>query len=58
MSRKFDRTAQINARVREIFRNPVAMDYIRSRVIRKKPRYIPLFLWKLILLWIIAPNNK
>jgi hypothetical protein len=58
MSRKFDRTLQINSKVREILSEPATLFYLTSRLIRRRPSYVPKWLWKLLLLIVLAPSTR
>jgi len=44
MSRKFDRSAQIARRANEIMRDPRFL----SRIFKPKPRWMPKFVWKIV----------
>ena len=58
MSRKFDRTLNINRKVVEILEDPNTMHYLARKLIRKKPKYFPWFIWKGLLLIVLAPAAK
>ena len=58
MSRKFDRQLKINEKVRDILEDPYTLFYLGSRLIRKKPKLMPLFIWKALLWAVMAPGTK
>jgi len=58
MSRKFDRQLQINQKVRDILEDPNTLMYLGSRLIRKKPKIMPRFVWKALLSIVLAPPAK
>jgi hypothetical protein len=58
MSRKFNRTLQVNTKVVEILNDPDTMKYIARKIIRKKPKYLPWLIWKGLLLIVLAPAAK
>ena len=58
MFRKFDRTLNINRKVVEILEDPNTMHYLARKLIRKKPKLVPWFLWKGLLLIVLAPEAK
>jgi hypothetical protein len=58
MSRKFDRTMQINQKVADILQDPATMHYLARKLIRKKPKYMPWWMWKGLMLIVLAPDAK
>jgi hypothetical protein len=58
MSRKFERTKKTNQKVVEIPEDPNTMHYLAKQLIRKKPKLMPWFLWKGMLLIVLAPEAK
>lgn len=58
MSRKFDRTMQVNQKVVEILEDPNTMHYLARKLIRRKPKFMPMFLWKGLLLIVLAPSTR
>jgi hypothetical protein len=58
MSRKFDRTLNINRKVVEILEDPATMHYLARKLIRRKPKYMPWWMWKGFLLVVLAPEAK
>jgi hypothetical protein len=58
MSHKFDRTLRINQKVVEILEDPVTIHYLSRKLIRRKPKYLPRLLWKLLLLIVLAPATR
>lgn len=58
MSRKHDRTLMVNRKVVEILKDPATMHYLAQKLIRKKPKLMPWFLWKGLLLIVLAPEAK
>lgn len=58
MSRKFDRTFQVNKKVVEILNDPYTMQFIAGKIIRKKPKYMPWWMWKGLMLFVLAPEAK
>jgi hypothetical protein len=46
MSRKTERSLVINAKVLEIIEDPATLHYLGSKIIRRKPRLMPRFVWK------------
>jgi hypothetical protein len=58
LSRKFDRTLQINKKVVEILEDPNTMHYLSRKLIRRKPKLMPWFLWKGLLLIVLAPSTR
>jgi hypothetical protein len=58
MSRKFDRTITINKKVRDILEDPATLHYLGSKLIRRKPRLMPRFVWKLFLYVVLAPSTR
>ena len=58
MSRKHDRTMMVNNKVVEILEDPNTMHYLARKLIRKKPKLMPWFLWKGLLLIVLAPEAK
>jgi hypothetical protein len=58
MSRKHDRTMMVNQKVVEILEDPNTMHYLARKLIRRKPKLMPWFLWKGLLLIVLAPEAK
>lgn len=58
MSRKFDRTLQINKKVVAILEDPATMHYLAGKLIRRKPKFMPWWMWKALLLIVLAPAAK
>jgi hypothetical protein len=58
MSRKYDRTLQVNRRVLEILNDQGAINYLSQKLIRRRPRYFPRFLWRILLSFVLAPDTK
>ena len=58
MSRKFDRQLNINRKVVEILEDPNTMHYLARKLIRRKPKLMPMFLWKGLLLIVLAPSTR
>jgi hypothetical protein len=58
MSRKHDRTMMVNQKVVEILQDPNTMHYLAKKIIRRKPKYMPWFIWKGLLLIVLAPEAK
>jgi len=58
MSRRYDRTMRVNQKVVEILEDPNTMHYLTRKLIRRKPKYLPWFLWKGLLLIVLAPEAK
>jgi hypothetical protein len=58
MSRKFDRTLTINRKVVEILEDPATMHFLAKKLIRRKPKLMPWFLWKGLMLIVLAPEAK
>jgi hypothetical protein len=58
MSRKFNRTLQVNTKVIEILNDPNTVNLLARKIIRKKPKYLPWLLWKGLLLIVLAPAAK
>jgi hypothetical protein len=44
MSRKYDRTFQVQRKAMEILTNPEVM----NRLFKRKPRWMPKFVWKIV----------
>lgn len=58
MSRKYDRARKVNEEVRRILEDTYTMHYLAGRIIRRKPKLMPRFVWKLCLLIVLAPSAK
>lgn len=58
MSRKFDRTAQINFKVREILNDPDTMRFLTYKIVRPRPRFVSRFAWRVLLFILLAPSKK
>jgi hypothetical protein len=58
MSRRFDRTLQINTEVVRILEDPATMHYLAGKLIRKKPKLMPRLVWKVLMLIVLAPNTR
>jgi hypothetical protein len=58
MSRKYDRAFQVNSKVRDILNDPATMRYLTRKLFRPRPRLIPRFLWKGLLIIVLAPAKK
>jgi hypothetical protein len=58
MSRKFDRQRKINEKALEIIQDPYTLFMLGSKIIRKKPRFVPRFMWKGLLWIVMTPESK
>jgi hypothetical protein len=58
MSRKFDRTLNINKKALEIIEDPVTLHYLGTKLIRRKPKFMPRFVWKFFLFVVLAPSTR
>jgi hypothetical protein len=58
MSRKFNRTLQINQKVLDILEDPATLRYLGTKLIRRRPRYWPRFIWKFFLFVVLAPSKR
>lgn len=58
MSRKHDRTLMVNQKVVEILEDPNTMHYLARKLIRRKPKLMPMLLWKGLLLIVLAPSTR
>jgi len=58
MSRKYNRTLQVNKKVLEIIQAPETLFHLGSQLIRKKPKLMPRFMWKALLRIVLAPAAK
>jgi hypothetical protein len=58
MSRKFNRALQVNTKVLEIIEDPATLAYLGSKLIRRKPRLMPRFVWKMFLFVVLAPSTR
>jgi len=58
MSRKYDRTLQVNRKVMEILDDPGTIHYIARKIIRPRPRFFPKILWRLLLSIVMAPETR
>ena len=58
MSRRFDRQMKINQAVADIMQDPQTMYFLAGKLIRRKPKYLPLFAWKALLSIVLAPTAK
>jgi hypothetical protein len=58
MSRKFDRTLQINKKAMTILEDPATISYLASKLIRRRPGYFPKILWKALLFIVLAPETR
>jgi hypothetical protein len=58
MSRKFDRQLRINEKALEIIQDPYTLFMLASKLIRKKPKYVPRFIWKGLLSIVMTPESK
>ena len=48
----------INQKVVEILEDPNTMHYLARKLIRRKPKLMPMLLWKGLLLIVLAPEAK
>jgi hypothetical protein len=58
MSRKYDRQLQINKKVIEVLEDPATTHYLASKLIRRKPKYLPRIIWKGLLFLVMAPSTR
>lgn len=58
MARKFDRQLKINTEVAKVLQDPMTLHYLAAKIIRKRPKYMPWFIWKALLLIVLAPDAK
>jgi hypothetical protein len=58
MARKFNRQYQINKKAVEIMEDPATIHYLGSKIIRRKPRLMPRFVWKALLFVVLAPSTR
>src|SRR6266850_126150 len=58
MSRKFDRRKKINQTVWNILEDPATLHYLGTKLIRRKPKLLPRFAWRLLLLIVLAPSTR
>jgi len=58
MSRQCDRQLQINKKALEIIEDPYTLFVLGSKLIRKKPKYCPRFVWKTLLSIVMTPESK
>jgi len=58
MSRRFDRKLQVSRQVTEILNEPATIAYLSNRLIRRRPKYCPKPLWKILLSIVLAPPPK
>ena len=58
MSRKFDRQLKINTEVMRILEDPATMHYLAGKLIKKKPNVMQRFIWKALLLIVLAPSTR
>lgn len=49
---------QVNQKVVEILEDPNTMHYLARKLIRRKPKFMPMFLWKGLLLIVLAPSTR
>jgi hypothetical protein len=58
MSRKYDRQLQVNRKALKIIQDPATLYHLGSKLIRKKPKLVPRFIWKALLYVVLAPATK
>jgi hypothetical protein len=58
MSRKFERQFQINKKALEIMEDPATIHYLAGKVIRRKPKIMPRFVWKALLYLVLTPGTR
>jgi hypothetical protein len=58
VSRKYDRQRKINEKALEIIQDPYTLFMLGSKLIRKKPKYCPRFVWKGLLWMVMTPESK
>jgi hypothetical protein len=58
MARKFNRQLQINKKAIEIMEDPATIHYLSTKIIRRKPRLMPRFVWKAFLFVVLAPSTR
>jgi hypothetical protein len=58
MSRKYDRQYHINKKALEIIEDPYTLFMLGSKLIRKKPKLMPRFVWKALLYVALAPSTR
>lgn len=58
MSRKFDRTRKVNDKVLDILNDPATIHHLSTLLIRRKPRYMPRFVWRAFLFVVMAPSTR
>jgi hypothetical protein len=58
MSRKHDRAKKLNAAVIEMMEDPATIHYLATKIIRRKPRLMPRFVWKAFLFVVLAPSTR
>jgi hypothetical protein len=58
MARKFNRQLQINKKAIEIMEDPATIHYLSTKIIRRKPRLMPRFVWKALLYVVLAPSTR
>jgi hypothetical protein len=58
MSRRYDRTLQVNKKVLGILNDPATIHHLSTLLIRRKPRLMPRFLWKAFLFVVMAPSTR
>ena len=58
MSRKYNRSLQVNQKVLKIIEDPATLHYLGGKLIRRKPKLMPKFVWKLFLYVVLAPSTR
>ena len=58
MSRKYNRSLQINQKVLKIIEDPVTLHYLGGKLIRRKPKLMPKLVWKFFLYVVLAPSTR
>jgi hypothetical protein len=57
MSRKFDRAKKLNSAVIAIIEDPATLHYLGSKIIRRKPKLMPRFVWRAFLFVVMETST-
>jgi hypothetical protein len=58
MSRKHLQAFKVNQKVLEVIEDPATLHYLASKIIRRKPKLMPRFVWKAFLFVVMAPSTR
>lgn len=58
MSRKHSRAMQLNKAMLDMMEDPATIHYLSTKIIRRKPRLMPRFVWKALLYVVLAPSTR